>query len=189
MPARLAVLILLAVLDCALHDAPPLSGAGLQELRGEGCSDTPLRGLTRLRGGRDHAQEHETRRSNSQRAQGKRGRKSARGKTRGEPAGLSSDLTALKETLRAKLTKKQHPMGAPLGTKEKVLDSDGEDSGLLAVDKKKKVRQGSFQALGLDDTLVRGMYHAGYKFPTPVQRKVIPHVLSGRHVVAMARTG
>lgn len=29
----------------------------------------------------------------------------------------------------------------------------------------------------------------GYKVPTPIQRKVLPIALSGRDIVAMARTG
>lgn len=54
---------------------------------------------------------------------------------------------------------------------------------------KRKVRQGSYQSLGLSPPICAALYAAGYNFPTPIQRKVIPPVLSGDDVVAMARTG
>jgi len=48
----------------------------------------------------------------------------------------------------------------------------------------------AFVALGLDARrIVRALVHCGYREPTPIQRKVIPLILSGRDVVAMARTG
>eukprot|EP00166_Cyanidium_caldarium_P003112 ctg_3019.g407 len=47
-----------------------------------------------------------------------------------------------------------------------------------------------FSSLGLDGkTVVRALLRKGYTFPTPIQRRMIPVVLSGRDVVAMARTG
>ena len=47
-----------------------------------------------------------------------------------------------------------------------------------------------FSSLGLDGkTVVRALLRRGYTFPTPIQRRMIPVVLSGRDVVAMARTG
>ncbi|EKX42577.1 hypothetical protein GUITHDRAFT_46749, partial [Guillardia theta CCMP2712] len=53
----------------------------------------------------------------------------------------------------------------------------------------KKHRPGSFPALGIEDSIAKALMHAGYKFPTPVQRKSIPELLSGANVVMMARTG
>ncbi|KAK4530380.1 hypothetical protein CCYA_CCYA04G1237 [Cyanidiococcus yangmingshanensis] len=51
-------------------------------------------------------------------------------------------------------------------------------------------RGGAFVALGLDNRLlVRALVRRGYVKPTPIQRKVIPLILAGRDVVAMARTG
>lgn len=52
-----------------------------------------------------------------------------------------------------------------------------------------KPRQGSFPALGLSPSLCAALARKGYGFPTPIQRRVIPSILAGRDVVAMARTG
>lgn len=56
-------------------------------------------------------------------------------------------------------------------------------------DDKAKVRPGSYHALGLSAELCSALHAAGYGFPTPIQRKVVPKVLAGEDVVAMARTG
>lgn len=50
-------------------------------------------------------------------------------------------------------------------------------------------RGGSFQSLGLERCLLKGVLGMGYKAPTPVQRQVLPLALSGKDVVCMARTG
>ena len=50
-------------------------------------------------------------------------------------------------------------------------------------------KSGSFAAMGLSEPVLRGLTRLGYKLPTPVQRKALPPALSGRDVVAMARTG
>ncbi|VDQ08171.1 unnamed protein product [Trichobilharzia regenti] len=64
---------------------------------------------------------------------------------------------------------------------------------------RKKKKSGGFQSMGLSATTFNGIMKKGYKVPTPIQRKVIcefydifqaiPLILSGRDVVAMARTG
>lgn len=38
--------------------------------------------------------------------------------------------------------------------------------------KKKKLKEGSFEALGIDDQVRRSLVKNGYRFPTPIQRKV-----------------
>lgn len=48
---------------------------------------------------------------------------------------------------------------------------------------------GGFQHLGLSPAIFKGVFAMGYKVPTPIQRKTLPVVLSGKDVVAMARTG
>lgn len=53
----------------------------------------------------------------------------------------------------------------------------------------KKVKVGSFQAMGLEKDIMAGLNRMGYKAPTPVQRKALPAVLAGLDVVCMARTG
>lgn len=50
-------------------------------------------------------------------------------------------------------------------------------------------RAGTFEAMGLDSTILKGVKQRGYRVPTPVQRKAMPLALEGRDVVAMARTG
>lgn len=55
--------------------------------------------------------------------------------------------------------------------------------------KSKKNKTGGFQALGLENSLFRSIMRLGYRVPTPIQRKVIPEALTGRDVIAMARTG
>eukprot|EP00178_Gracilaria_changii_P021224 TRINITY_DN63181_c0_g1_i1.p1 TRINITY_DN63181_c0_g1~~TRINITY_DN63181_c0_g1_i1.p1 ORF type:complete len:880 (+),score=141.49 TRINITY_DN63181_c0_g1_i1:386-3025(+) len=55
--------------------------------------------------------------------------------------------------------------------------------------RKSKPRQGSYEAMGLSLSVCKALAQAGYNFPTPIQRKVIPPILEGHDVVAMARTG
>ncbi|KAI0565483.1 RNA helicase [Gracilaria domingensis] len=55
--------------------------------------------------------------------------------------------------------------------------------------RKSKPRQGSYEAIGLCLPVCKALAQAGYSFPTPIQRKVTPHILDGHDVVAMARTG
>ena len=53
----------------------------------------------------------------------------------------------------------------------------------------KKTKGGGFQSMGLSQAVLSGVLRMGYKVPTPIQRKSLPLVLSGRDIVAMARTG
>jgi hypothetical protein len=158
----------------------------------------PLSGLVRLRGGRYRAELDSIKGAREQRKKNNKAKKRRSGsgsQTLGDtdrpnldhahPA-VGQTLAELKEALKAKLLKQTAPLQAMPDEATPVPEFEGSESGGTS---KKKHRPGSFQALGLDGALLRGMYHAGYKFPTPVQRKVIPHVLSGSHVVAMARTG
>ncbi|XRB10601.1 ATP-dependent RNA helicase DDX54/DBP10 [Pseudoscourfieldia marina] len=54
---------------------------------------------------------------------------------------------------------------------------------------KKLAKSNGFETLGLDSRVYRGIRNRGFRIPTPVQRKALPAILSGRDVVAMARTG
>ncbi|KAL5967355.1 ATP-dependent RNA helicase DDX54 [Taenia solium] len=79
------------------------------------------------------------------------------------------------------------------------MDSEASDTSELSTDqvrqlvqkanRKNKKRAGGFQAMGLSQAVFNGIARKGYKAPTPIQRKAIPVILSGRDVVAMARTG
>jgi ATP-dependent RNA helicase RhlE len=51
------------------------------------------------------------------------------------------------------------------------------------------VEDGSFEALGLSDPLMRAVRDAGYRSPTPIQREAIPLILRGRDVIGLAQTG
>ncbi len=48
---------------------------------------------------------------------------------------------------------------------------------------------GGFDELDLHDTLHAALREAGYRTPTPIQRKAIPHVLDGQDVLGCAQTG
>lgn len=50
-------------------------------------------------------------------------------------------------------------------------------------------KSGGFQSLGLSKDVFKAVMKMGYKVPTPIQRKTLPIAISGRDVVAMARTG
>jgi len=47
----------------------------------------------------------------------------------------------------------------------------------------------SFDTLGLEPLVLRGVEAMGYTSPTEIQSKAIPHVLAGRDVVGCAQTG
>ena len=65
-------------------------------------------------------------------------------------------------------------------------DAESEDE---VETKQKKKKTGGFQSMGLTPSIYRSVMRKGYRVPTPIQRKAIPAILSGRDVVAMARTG
>jgi ATP-dependent RNA helicase DDX54/DBP10 len=43
----------------------------------------------------------------------------------------------------------------------------------------KKIKAGSFQSMGLDEPVLKGIFAMDYKIPTPVQRKALAPVLAG----------
>jgi superfamily II DNA/RNA helicase len=47
----------------------------------------------------------------------------------------------------------------------------------------------TFEALGLDDNVLRAVSEAGYTQPTPIQAQAIPHALTGKDVLGIAQTG
>ncbi|KAG8467560.1 hypothetical protein KFE25_000876 [Diacronema lutheri] len=70
-------------------------------------------------------------------------------------------------------------------------DDDDDDDGTAAEERllKKRRKQGGFQAMDLSKPVFQALMRKGYRLPTPIQRKAIPLILTGRDVVAMARTG
>ncbi|MBK0399276.1 DEAD/DEAH box helicase [Limibaculum sp. M0105] len=47
----------------------------------------------------------------------------------------------------------------------------------------------TFEALGLDSSILRAIAALGFEAPTPIQRDAIPHVLEGRDLMGLAQTG
>ncbi|KAM3178179.1 ATP-dependent RNA helicase ddx54 [Hymenolepis weldensis] len=72
---------------------------------------------------------------------------------------------------------------------ESEMDVDEMRQLVQKANRKNKKRSGGFQAMGLSQSIFNGIAKKGYLAPTPIQRKAIPVILSGRDVVAMARTG
>ncbi|CDW52092.1 ATP dependent RNA helicase DDX54 [Trichuris trichiura] len=68
-------------------------------------------------------------------------------------------------------------------------EDDEAYSQLVTKANKKRKKSGGFQAMGLDHQIFKGIMTKGYRIPTPIQRKAIPLILSGKDVVAMSRTG
>ena len=63
------------------------------------------------------------------------------------------------------------------------------EAAVSAAPAKKSKKSGGFQSMGLSPEVLRAVQRLGFKVPTPIQRKALPIALSGRDVVAMARTG
>ncbi|NDU80331.1 MAG: DEAD/DEAH box helicase, partial [Ferrovum sp.] len=47
----------------------------------------------------------------------------------------------------------------------------------------------SFKTLGLSESVLRAVIEQGYEHPTPIQSQVIPVIISGQDVMAVAQTG
>jgi ATP-dependent RNA helicase DDX54/DBP10 len=55
------------------------------------------------------------------------------------------------------------------------------------LENKKKAK--GFRTFNLNDNIMEAIKRIGYKFPTPIQRKTIPDIMSGFNVIAHSRTG
>jgi|LauGreDrversion4_2_1035121.scaffolds.fasta_scaffold2826957_1 superfamily II DNA/RNA helicase len=60
---------------------------------------------------------------------------------------------------------------------------------LSQINKSDKKHKKGFRAFNLNEALLTSIFKFGYKYPTPIQKKVIPEVLSGFNVIAKSRTG
>ena len=47
----------------------------------------------------------------------------------------------------------------------------------------------NFTEFGFDERLMDGIEASNYQQATPIQEKVIPHILAGKDVLAFAQTG
>lgn len=63
------------------------------------------------------------------------------------------------------------------------------DDGKTIVSTATRKNPGTFRGLGLCDDVLVGVKRLGFRLPTPIQRKVIPVILSRRDALAMSRTG
>ena len=68
-------------------------------------------------------------------------------------------------------------------------EADSGNEGATGGARKPKGKTGGFQSMGFGPLVYRSVMRKGYRVPTPIQRKAIPAIMSGRDVVAMARTG
>lgn len=48
---------------------------------------------------------------------------------------------------------------------------------------------GSFDEMGMDENVVRGIYSYGYERPSAIQQRAIMPILQGRDVIAQAQSG
>ncbi|HBG76085.1 MAG TPA: ATP-dependent helicase, partial [Clostridiales bacterium] len=46
-----------------------------------------------------------------------------------------------------------------------------------------------FRELGLSEPILKALNGMGFEEPTEVQKKAIPHILSGEDVIVMSKTG
>ncbi|OCT98143.1 hypothetical protein XELAEV_18010373mg [Xenopus laevis] len=77
-----------------------------------------------------------------------------------------------------------------LNTADAGSDTELDTRELVRAQNKKKKKSGGFQSMGVFSYPVfKGVMKKGYKVPTLIQRKVVPIILDGKDVVAMARTG
>lgn len=49
--------------------------------------------------------------------------------------------------------------------------------------------EGTFEELPLHSKLRQGVHEIGYRVPTPIQRRTIPHAVTGRDIIGTAQTG
>lgn len=81
-----------------------------------------------------------------------------------------------------------YSVDGPEDKKDKTKDQDAtKEVTEVAVVKPKKKK--GFEALNLDEDLLKAIKQKGYKVPTAIQKKVIPLFLEGRDIIASARTG
>ena len=49
--------------------------------------------------------------------------------------------------------------------------------------------EGSFDSLHIKDDILRGVYSYGFEKPSQIQTQSIPHLISGKDIVAQAQSG
>ena len=119
-----------------------------------------------------------------------------------ENAEKSAAKTAKPKTAKPKIakTKIANPIVAKAKAKAEKTDSD--ETVVIEPDAAKKIpaetveaatkredNRVRFRDLPLSKDVLAAVDKSGYEFPTPVQEKIIPHVLEGRDVMAQSQTG
>ncbi|MCQ2817366.1 MAG: DEAD/DEAH box helicase, partial [archaeon] len=69
------------------------------------------------------------------------------------------------------------------------MNKSEDDEDNFDQNKKNKKKAKGFRQFHLTEELYSGIKNIGYKNPTPIQKKVIPEILSGFNIVAHSRTG
>lgn len=68
-------------------------------------------------------------------------------------------------------------------------ESDLEDESAAVVNEESDVQVDTFESLGLEAEVLKGIQEMSWSQPTPVQSKCLPHTIPGRDVAGFAQTG
>lgn len=94
---------------------------------------------------------------------------------------MSTDSPAPADTLGAPIT--DAPSNTPAPTEPREVAGSGAPLADLFD------TTNTFETLGLRNSVLKGVTEAGFKHPTLVQGKLIPHILAGKDVMGQAKTG
>ena len=73
--------------------------------------------------------------------------------------------------------------------KNKTNEEDNEEENENEQKNKKTKKAKGFKVFHLTDEIYQGIKNIGYKNPTPIQKKIIPEIMSGFNIIAHSRTG
>jgi ATP-dependent RNA helicase DeaD len=81
------------------------------------------------------------------------------------------------------------PVVAEETTTKKPVSSESKEVSDEVILEASEVSENKFAELNLSDDVLESVLSSGYDTPTPIQAQIIPHVLSGRDVLAQSQTG
>ena len=70
-----------------------------------------------------------------------------------------------------------------------INEEDNEEENENEQKNKKTKKAKGFKVFHLTDEIYQGIKNIGYKNPTPIQKKIIPEIMSGFNIIAHSRTG
>ena len=73
--------------------------------------------------------------------------------------------------------------------KNNINEEDNEEENENEQKNKKTKKAKGFKVFHLTDEIYQGIKNIGYKNPTPIQKKIIPEIMSGFNIIAHSRTG